>query len=882
MWSGSCVVLLLAVSAIAEPDTSDAVSAFMDGNGSRFTVTAPGAMAFLSSFSATIVLDGQPRVLSSIAGGASALTNCFTEATPYGAADIVATTIRFQDEGVDLLFRLGRVSGVSGVMAQAGVRNSGKKPFQLLTVTPVSLAGQLVGNPSQWLITALDGSGLSADKTVPVVSLSDIVAPLSIHECGGMYRKDGAGLFFGPVGRPTAYVDASFTPRHDGKMLLNLRSDMSSASVDPGETRWGQQVVMLMEPPSVALAHWVDWVARTHGARTSKGALSGWSAGSVTQTVPKVMQAGLPSLKICDITSVATPPVDDEKRTAFERCRDDFEAIRKAAGEDAYLLCCDKAPNRAAVGIVDASRISSDASPGDLSAAIRDVLRSYQLQGRWFAVDSDLGYMEAQLAKIGEASRGLPIVRTWMSIVGLSCGAASSAVPGCRDGSKHLRDLDVMTPPAKERTDVLDLLIEPYWSRLVGNVARDWGGWTVALLWNPAATEGTVRLDFAEAGLNPKRHYAVWSFWDNRYLGVASGSWTTPSLPPLGSQHLCFTDLDRSPNRPVLIGSNLHIYCGAAEIKRVSSLSDAIAIELTDAGADDGDLFVYSRQPPMLKEASGCTVKNIVGAGENVWQISVANRQRGVPQSIELGILLPFTRQAWFWLLIAAACVSLLFAAWRYMAGLRLQREHALAEERTRIARDLHDDLGGELSSIAMLSDLTQHHVESEVVRGRLREMSLHARDTVRRLEEIVWAINPANDSIEQFAGYFCKVAQAYLEVAGVRSRFDVPDQFEPRPLTSMQRHNLFLAAKEALHNAVRHGNPTEVRIRILLEDESLVVVVEDNGKGFDATPGPPAGHGSANMEARMKGIGGKFERCSTPGQGTVVTLSAPLKGPIA
>jgi len=193
----------------------------------------------------------------------------------------------------------------------------------------------------------------------------------------------------------------------------------------------------------------------------------------------------------------------------------------------------------------------------------------------------------------------------------------------------------------------LDLCTAMNWPRLVGHVKRPWGDQTVALLWNPGTSERTVTLAFERAGMNPKHRYAVWSFWDNRYLGVARGSWTTPALGPTASQHLCFTDLDQSPDKPVLIGSGLHIYCGAAEIKNVSSSRGAMEIELTDAGARGGDLFIYSRRQPVWKAAEGCTVAEIASAGENVWRISLADRQSGVAQRVVLEILLPVTRQIW-------------------------------------------------------------------------------------------------------------------------------------------------------------------------------------------------------------------------------------------
>ena len=127
--------------------------------------------------------------------------------------------------------------------------------------------------------------------------------------------------------------------------------------------------------------------------------------------------------------------------------------------------------------------------------------------------------------------------------------------------------------------------------------------------------------------------------------------------------------------------------------------------------------------------------------------------------------------------------------------------------------------------------------------------------------------------------GFFCKFAQSYLELTGVASRFDIPDRLPDVPLSSVRRHNLFLAAKEALHNAVRHGAPTQVVIRVVLHDGRLTVTVEDNGCGFTDTPVLLAGHGSDNMRQRMKRIGGDFERRTAPGHGTVVVLSLPVPG---
>jgi len=209
----------------------------------------------------------------------------------------------------------------------------------------------------------------------------------------------------------------------------------------------------------------------------------------------------------------------------------------------------------------------------------------------------------------------------------------------------------------------------------------------------------------------------------------------------------------------------------------------------------------------------------------------------------------------------------------------RLELQQATEKERTRIAQDLHDDLGAELSTIAMLSDLAQQDLgENHSVRTRLGEIIGHAHQTILRLEEIVWAVNPANDTVERFSVYVCKCAQRYLELANVRSRFDLPVRFQPCILGSVQRHNIFLATKEALHNAVRHGKPATVTLRIALESGWLQVTVEDDGVGFEDTPEVLATHGSSNMRSRMSHINGTFERRSSPGQGTTVRLSIPVE----
>ena len=953
------ILVWAVVPVCGQTDPSRAVKAGMAADGRTITFSAPGLLDFQGGFSAVIISGTRTQVLSSAAGNAPASTERTAEVTPYGKAMVTAVTLRFENEEIDLLLRLGQVPGVTGLLAQAGIRNAGKSPVRLVSVTPLVLTGQVTGKPSEWLVTALDTS--VRDKPVPVATLGEITNSFSVHEYGGFYRADGAGFLFGPVGTPIAYVSAVIEHGGDGRPAFRYSADMSGVQVDPGETRWGQQVALLAEPPQKALARWADWVAKTHGARTDKGALSGWSSWNalkkkdiskeildvtdtvlnsggrlqpgviqidmdandpgglkaidapwaaqcvqrirqsgarsglrlefapkmdprgidtqigVSETVSRAVRNGFNYLKIFYVQTGATAA--GGKRTAFEICRDDWQAIRKAAGDDVYLLYCETYPNRAVLGAVDASRIGVEAQRFGIRLAMNDVVHSYQLQGRWFAVDFDTYYLGSDIQNLSEISGGWPLVRLWISMVGLSGGTAITSDPWYWESFKpYLRNVEIMTPPANERAEVIDLCTSKDCPRLVSHVSREWADGTVVLLWNPGVKEAAVSLDFKAAGLDPERRYAVWSFWDNRYLGVAKGSWTTPALAGSASQHLRFTDLDRTPDLPVLIGSSLHIYCGVAEIRKVTASRGAMEIELTDAGAREGDLFVYSRLPVVLKTASGCKSTGVSQAGENAWRISLADRRRGAPQRVTLAVMLPVTQQSWFWLLILTVVVSLMLTAWRYIVAVRLEREKALEQERGRIARDLHDDLGANLAEIAMLSELAQDDVPAaSPARAYLNDIFNRAESNVRTLGEIVWAIKPANDTLESFAGYLCKFAQDYISLAGIRCRIDLPETLPALPLDSYRRHNLFLAAKEAIHNAVKHASPSEIVLRIAA-DGRLVVSVEDNGCGCAETPqAVKESRGSANMRMRMEQIGGTFERRSTVGRGTVVTLTLPL-----
>lgn len=255
------------------------------------------------------------------------------------------------------------------------------------------------------------------------------------------------------------------------------------------------------------------------------------------------------------------------------------------------------------------------------------------------------------------------------------------------------------------------------------------------------------------------------------------------------------------------------------------------------------------------------------------------------------GAMLDFTVRAALWQTVwfrAAALVTLLAllatavriaAVQRVRQRLRaLEHERALEAERARIATNMHDDLGAKLTRIALLSETARGDASlAPEAAARAEKISRAAREVSQTLDEIVWAVNPGNDTLERLVGYLSDYAAEYLAAADIRLSQDLPENVPGAPIASDVRHSLLLAVKETLHNAVKHAAATEIKLTVALELQSLRVQIADNGRGFDPAA-RAAGQGLANMRERLTTIGGVCHLESTLNQGTRVTLTLPLK----
>ena len=207
----------------------------------------------------------------------------------------------------------------------------------------------------------------------------------------------------------------------------------------------------------------------------------------------------------------------------------------------------------------------------------------------------------------------------------------------------------------------------------------------------------------------------------------------------------------------------------------------------------------------------------------------------------------------------------------------RAEKMRAIEEERSRIARDLHDDLGSSLTEISLLADAGLRNPPlAERALSRFHAIAAKARALVQALDVIVWLVNPSKDALPFLAGYLGSYAEEYLGASGIGCRLKIPMDMPALRLNADVRHNLFLAVKEVLHNIVRHAHASEVLVTFALREGVLEIAISDNGQGFDPAASVE-GNGLANLRQRVAGIGGRCEIQAQPGAGASVRLVLPL-----
>ena len=312
--------------------------------------------------------------------------------------------------------------------------------------------------------------------------------------------------------------------------------------------------------------------------------------------------------------------------------------------------------------------------------------------------------------------------------------------------------------------------------------------------------------------------------------------------------------------------------------------------DLSVRPAAGGEIFLlaWSEAFNVISGASLRATYMKVPSGKYIFRaVAVANTPEARTTQLAFPFMIrqPFWNQAWFLSLLVAA--GAVFIAWilfliyqrrsrQRLAAFRLT--NAVERDRARIARDMHDDLGTRVSLMKHAASVALQAIDENPRKARHQAVRLEsaATDLVRAMDGLVWAVNPANDSLDRLVGHLSGVAQEIFRDAPVTMRILIPTDLPPVLLRSDFRHHFSLVVKETLHNILKHAGTCEATLQLMVEEKTLVAVITDTGTGFDPA-NPKAGNGLLNLTARTKELRGTCEIHSAPGKGTRIVLRCPL-----
>ncbi|MGC4101708.1 ligand-binding sensor domain-containing protein [Ferruginibacter sp.] len=241
----------------------------------------------------------------------------------------------------------------------------------------------------------------------------------------------------------------------------------------------------------------------------------------------------------------------------------------------------------------------------------------------------------------------------------------------------------------------------------------------------------------------------------------------------------------------------------------------------------------------------------------------------------------PFWKTWWFIIMTALLTAILFYAVVKYVSQrnlkeklLQLEKQQAVEKERNRISRDMHDDLGSGLTKIAILSEVIKTQPSSAV--GNIDKISETARTLVDNLDEMVWALNPRNDSLDKLVAYIAEYMHQFLESTPIVPFIALPDDIHPHHIGEEKRRNIFMAIKEFLNNSVKHSGAKTISFQLLQHANSFEMILKDDGRGIDKAMLNDLGNGLQNMQHRIEDIGGKAS-IESSAAGTSFVIVCPV-----
>ncbi len=371
------------------------------------------------------------------------------------------------------------------------------------------------------------------------------------------------------------------------------------------------------------------------------------------------------------------------------------------------------------------------------------------------------------------------------------------------------------------------------------------------------------------------------TLWFSTYQGIVALDPAAVRVNPLPPRVL--VDGIRVNNQPLSPAEGLRIPPGAGPVEfHFAALSftapEKVRLRHRIVGIDPGWVDTaesrsarYHRLPPGRHQLLLMAANN-----DGVWTEKAA--------SFTFFLAPAWWQTLWFRILaVTAAAGALAWIAHRWTRRIllrrveRLEREHAVAHERARIARDLHDELGGGITALGFVIERLRAEPAANPAPA-FRQLGERVRRLGLDLERVVWTVSPRNDSLDRFVSFVVRFAGGYFHETSVHCRVRVSDRIPSRPIAPEIRHHLVAILKETLHNVLKHAQARSVEIEVDFNGGRLLLSVRDDGVGFDpASRSEDDGNGLPNLRARVAELRGEFHLGSQPAAGTAINVSVPL-----
>lgn len=257
------------------------------------------------------------------------------------------------------------------------------------------------------------------------------------------------------------------------------------------------------------------------------------------------------------------------------------------------------------------------------------------------------------------------------------------------------------------------------------------------------------------------------------------------------------------------------------------------------------------------------------------------------PISLWITVLAPFWLSWWFISLFIFFAISVIISLVKYFSALKLkklirelEKKELINKERTRIAQDLHDEIGANLTQIALLSELiSRHEDENKISKSNLpfSKIAEAVKSSVTNLSEIVWSLNPKHDDLENVATYIQEYTESFFAYSSIRILFDIQEKLPALSIESDLRHALLMSIKEVLNNALKYSEANTIWLHLSTNNQKLHITIQDNGKGFDLEQEYHKGNGIKHILTRLRRYNGNTRIETSPDYGCTVHFELGL-----